>query len=117
MAVQCSLWNASDWATQGGKVKLNLTSAPFVLQCEGFNGVDGCRVCDSYPMTDPSIACTNPEISQCSSDHWWNDQEELTTAEAAQLQEHNEKYVIYNYCKDYLRFPNGYPPECPHNFG
>ncbi|KAG0559794.1 hypothetical protein KC19_10G129500 [Ceratodon purpureus] len=116
MAVQASLWNGSDWATQGGKVKLNISDAPFILQYEGFNGVDGCQACDTYPMTDPSSACTNPDISHCSSGYWFNEQEELTSDQVAQLQAHTDQYVIYHYCKDYYRFPNGYPPECAYNF-
>ncbi|KAL8512488.1 hypothetical protein ACS0TY_018819 [Phlomoides rotata] len=30
MRVYCSLWNADDWATQGGRVKTDWTKAPFV---------------------------------------------------------------------------------------
>ena len=115
MAVQASLWNGSAWATQGGKVKLNISDAPFVLQYEGFNGVDGCQVCDTYPMTDPSPSCLNPTITQCSSGYWFNEQTELSSAQVAQLQAHTNQYVIYDYCNDYLRFPNGFPPECAYD--
>ncbi|KAK6134964.1 hypothetical protein DH2020_031301 [Rehmannia glutinosa] len=41
MRVYCSLWNADDWATQGGRVKTDWTKAPFVAYYRNFK-IDAC---------------------------------------------------------------------------
>ncbi|KAL4555953.1 hypothetical protein LXL04_038587 [Taraxacum kok-saghyz] len=43
MRVYASLWNADDWATQGGRVKTDWTKAPFTASYRKFN-VNGNRV-------------------------------------------------------------------------
>ncbi|KAG0610824.1 hypothetical protein M758_7G094500 [Ceratodon purpureus] len=113
MAVQCSIWDGSDWATQGGRVKLNYTYAPFVAQYEGFGGVDGCQAC---PAT-PSTACDTADLSPCSDakKYWFLEQQELTAKQIKQLQKHQKKYIVYDYCTDAKRFPEGMPEECRYN--
>lgn len=39
--VYSSIWNADDWATQGGRVKTDWTHAPFVASYKGFQ-IDAC---------------------------------------------------------------------------
>ncbi|XP_071940040.1 xyloglucan endotransglucosylase/hydrolase protein 22-like [Coffea arabica] len=41
MKVYCSLWNADDWATQGGQIKTDWTLAPFLASYRNFNA-DAC---------------------------------------------------------------------------
>jgi hypothetical protein len=113
MAVQCSIWDGSAWATQGGLVKLNFSYAPFVARYQGFNGVDGCPVCSVQPTTacDNIVDysnCTNPTL-------WYNQQTQLTDAQILQLQTHRQTNLTYDYCKDTNRFPAGLPKECPYN--
>ncbi|CAI0559783.1 unnamed protein product, partial [Linum tenue] len=36
MSIHSSLWNADDWATQGGRVKADWTNAPFVASYKNF---------------------------------------------------------------------------------
>jgi len=113
MAIQCSIWDGSEWATQGGRVKINYTYAPFVAQYEGFGGVDGCPACPATPAT----ACDNVDISSCSdaTKYWFLRQEELTKQQIKQLKKHRAKYIVYDYCTDTGRFPSGLPLECPYN--
>lgn len=124
MAVLASLWNGSNWATRGGRDKLNLSYVPFILQYEGFDGVDGCSVCPTNNFTDPSAMCPmapgSANIAPCSSGNWWNAQTELTTDQWNQLKCHEQNYVIYHYCYDKFRFRNSsgivtMPPECKYN--
>lgn len=42
MKIYSSLWNADDWATQGGRVKTDWSKAPFVASYRGFH-IDGCE--------------------------------------------------------------------------
>ncbi|XP_058114276.1 xyloglucan endotransglucosylase/hydrolase protein 2-like [Magnolia sinica] len=101
MQVLASLWDAEDWATDGGQAKTNWTCAPFKANFQGFN-VDGCK---SY----------DPNISPCySSSLWWNSAEHMRLSPAQQiLYEYVKKrYITYDYCSDKPRFPTP-PPECP----
>jgi xyloglucan:xyloglucosyl transferase len=124
MAVMASLWNGSSWATRGGLDKLDLAYQPFILQYEGFDGVDGCAVCPSNQFSDPSPNCTmapnSSYIDLCSSGNWWNNQKSLTAEQWQQIQCHEQHYVIYHYCYDKYRFMNKagvvtMPPECKYN--
>ncbi|MFS7889440.1 putative xyloglucan:xyloglucosyl transferase, Xyloglucan-specific endo-beta-1,4-glucanase [Helianthus anomalus] len=42
MGVYSSIWNADDWATQGGRVKTDWSHAPFVASYWGFE-INGCE--------------------------------------------------------------------------
>ncbi|OMP10288.1 Glycoside hydrolase, family 16 [Corchorus olitorius] len=86
MRLQSSLWNADDWATRGGLVKTDWSQAPFTASYRNFN------------------ADTN------SNNGWlW---EELDTTGQDRLKWVQKNYMIYNYCSDSKRFPQGVPPEC-----
>ncbi|KAG5560845.1 hypothetical protein RHGRI_004004 [Rhododendron griersonianum] len=37
MQIQCSLWEASDWATRGGHIKIDWSLAPFTASYRNFN--------------------------------------------------------------------------------
>ncbi|KAG5559729.1 hypothetical protein RHGRI_009293 [Rhododendron griersonianum] len=37
MQIQCSLWEASDWATRGGRIKIDWSLAPFTASYQNFN--------------------------------------------------------------------------------
>ena len=50
-----SLWNADDWATQGGRVKTNWTQAPFHAYYRNF------RVTPCAPSSSPGVASCGDE--------------------------------------------------------
>ncbi|PIN03412.1 Xyloglucan:xyloglucosyl transferase [Handroanthus impetiginosus] len=95
MRIYSSLWNADDWATRGGLVKTDWTQAPFTASYQNF-GSDAC--------------VWSSGSSSCNSSTWLN--EELDAAEQERLQWVQKNYMIYNYCTDSKRFPQGFPPEC-----
>lgn len=95
------LWDADDWATEGGRIKTDWSQAPFVAYFRNYTA-DGC-VPSSYAWV-----CGQGPAS--SSD--WFDRGLDDVKQQQQLREAQDKYMIYNYCNDPKRFPDGYPKEC-----
>ncbi|KAM7511729.1 hypothetical protein LguiB_010604 [Lonicera macranthoides] len=83
MRLYSSLWNADQWATRGGLVKTDWTLAPFIASYRGFSAQMG------------------PFLSQ-----------ELDSTGQQRLKWVQNNYMIYNYCTDSKRFPQGFPTEC-----
>ncbi|RWR84354.1 xyloglucan endotransglucosylase/hydrolase protein 22-like protein [Cinnamomum micranthum f. kanehirae] len=93
MRIYSSLWNADDWATQGGRVKTDWTKAPFHAVYRGFR----------------SRACI--WSGGASSAKVWMD-DRLDAAGYRKLRWVQNKYMIYNYCTDSSRVKQGLPLEC-----
>nr|XP_023916844.1 xyloglucan endotransglucosylase/hydrolase protein 24-like [Quercus suber] len=87
MRIYSSLWNADDWATRGGLLKTDWTQAPFTAFYRNFNA--------------NACVCSNAWLSQ-----------ELDSASQQRLKWAQKNYMIYNYCTDTKRFPQGLPTEC-----
>ncbi|CAK9329411.1 unnamed protein product [Citrullus colocynthis] len=106
MRLYTSLWNADDWATQGGRVKTNWTNAPFTASMRQFRP----RACHWIGESSNTQCATN------SPTNWWTSpvHAQLTIRELAKLGEVRKKFMIYDYCRDPARKrPNGrMPPEC-----
>ncbi|CAB4273903.1 unnamed protein product [Prunus armeniaca] len=92
MRIYSSLWNADDWATRGGLVKTDWTQAPFTA---------------SYRNFQVSTTSTNSLTEQSA----WQTQG-LDAAGRNRLRWVQQKFMIYNYCSDLKRFPQGLPVEC-----
>lgn len=102
MRIYSSLWNADDWATQGGRVKTDWTHAPFTASYRNFNAnacvwASGSSSCGSSPSAD-------------SGSDWLN--QELDSASLERMRWVQTNYMVYNYCADLQRFPQGLPTEC-----
>lgn len=104
MGVYTSIWDGSIWATEGGRIKINWASAPFIATYTDFNLV-GCTIagsttvqsCQSSTFAAPGIAL------QTLSPHMIN-----------QLMWVKKYHVHYNYCTDKKRFQVP-PTECTLN--
>ncbi|KAG1368267.1 Xyloglucan endotransglucosylase/hydrolase [Cocos nucifera] len=96
-----SIWNADDWATRGGLEKTDWKNAPFVSSYKDFHA-DGCQWEDPYP------ACVST-----TTEHWWDQHEawSLTDGQHEDFSWVGRNLVIYDYCKDYERYPT-LPEEC-----
>lgn len=104
MRIYSSLWNADDWATRGGLVKTDWALAPFTASYRNFNA-------EACVLSNGASSCgttTSPPAS--TSNAWFS--EELDSARHERLKWVRENYMVYNYCKDVNRFPQGLPPEC-----
>ncbi|XP_028786579.1 probable xyloglucan endotransglucosylase/hydrolase protein 23 [Neltuma alba] len=96
MRIYSSLWNADDWATRGGLVKTDWSKAPFTASYRNFNAKNACVFSNGR--------------SSCSSNAWLSQELDLTSQQRLRWVQKN--YMIYNYCTDHKRFPQGFPPEC-----
>jgi len=106
MRIYSSLWNADDWATRGGLVKTDWAQAPFTASYRNFNA-DACI----WSSGASSCASNSPSSASSASSSSWLSQE-LDTTGQERLRWVQKNYMIYNYCTDTKRFPQGLPPEC-----
>ncbi|KAK1404842.1 Xyloglucan endotransglucosylase/hydrolase [Heracleum sosnowskyi] len=103
MRVYASLWNADDWATQGGRVKTDWTKAPFTAYYRNFN-IKGC------PKSSSGSSSCGSSTSSDSNEQWRT--HELDSAGRNRLRWVQSKHMVYNYCSDKQRFANSVPAEC-----
>ncbi|MCL7038308.1 hypothetical protein MKW94_019823 [Papaver nudicaule] len=123
MGVYSSIWNADDWATQGGRVKTDWTHAPFVSSYKGFE-IDGCECSIKTTADQNQKKCTSSAGASSSSTsngasqkakYWWDEpiMSELNMHQHHQLLWVRANHQIYDYCTDNTRFPVK-PLECDH---
>jgi xyloglucan:xyloglucosyl transferase len=105
MYLYSSLWNGDSWATQGGRIKLDWSNAPFIAYFSNFNSIDACTV---WNVNDTSF-CSTPGTSWWETDYW-------NASQLGQLTWVAEKHLIYDYCTDTARFNGVTPPECWNNW-
>ncbi|XP_071742333.1 probable xyloglucan endotransglucosylase/hydrolase protein 26 [Rutidosis leptorrhynchoides] len=104
MRVYSSLWNADNWATRGGLVKIDWTAAPFVANYRNFRA----RSCE---WNGP---CSISQCALTARDNWWTSTgyKQLTISEQDQLKWVRDNHMMYNYCSDVWRFNGQMAPEC-----
>lgn len=107
MKIYSSLWNADDWATQGGRVKTDWSQAPFTASYRNFNDDASCV------WSSGKSSCSSNNNNGGGSKSWIN--EALDATSQQRLKWVRKNYMIYNYCTDTKRFPQGFPPECAMN--
>lgn len=100
MRVYSSLWNADDWATRGGLVKTDWTRAPFTASYRNFNAEASCV------WVAGKSSCGAGKLADGGIDYGMN----LESRKRMMWVQKN--HMIYNYCADLKRFPQGLPPEC-----
>ncbi|OMO72768.1 Glycoside hydrolase, family 16 [Corchorus olitorius] len=104
MRIYSSLWNADDWATRGGLVKTDWSQAPFTASYRNFKA-------DACVWSNGASSCKSNSPSSASNNNAWFSQE-LDSTSQQRLQWVQKNYMIYNYCTDAKRFPQGLPTEC-----
>ncbi|XP_058211532.1 xyloglucan endotransglucosylase protein 7-like [Rhododendron vialii] len=102
MRVYASLWDAEDWATRGGLVKTDWTKAPFTASYKNFSA-------NACVWSNGASSCGS-STSGSNSNSWLSEQ--LDDATQGQMKWVQNNYMIYNYCTDTKRFPQGLPQEC-----
>ncbi|KAE9609845.1 hypothetical protein Lal_00006147 [Lupinus albus] len=103
MRIYSSLWNADDWATRGGLVKTDWTQAPFTASYRNFNA-------NACTISSGTSSCSSNTASSSTNASWFS--QELDSTSQDRLKWVQSNYMIYNYCTDSKRFPQGFPLEC-----
>ncbi len=104
MRIYSSLWNADDWATRGGLVKTDWSKAPFIASYRNFNANNACV------WSGGKSSCKSSNSPNSASNAWLK--QELDSSGQQRLRWVQKNYMIYNYCTDNKRFPQGIPLEC-----
>lgn len=107
MRIYSSLWNADEWATQHGQVKTDWSLAPFTASYKNFSA----EACIWSPRTRTSSCESND--SNSANNSWLT--EELDSKSREKMKQLQQKHMVYNYCEDPWRFPQGPGPECGSN--
>ncbi|CAL0320412.1 unnamed protein product [Lupinus luteus] len=94
MRIYSSLWSADDWATRGGLVKTDWSKAPFVAYYRNFKATEFSSI-SSNSFSDEAVQSN-----------------EIDANGRRRLRWVQKYFMIYNYCKDLKRFPQGLPAEC-----
>ncbi|KAL6873683.1 hypothetical protein ACP4OV_013765 [Aristida adscensionis] len=109
--VFASIWDAEEWATQGGRVKTDWSRAPFVTAFRRYNVSAAACAWDDAGGGETPARCLQgggggggraPSWMEQRMD-WWS----WMTLSWVRM-----NYMVYDYCADERRFPRGFPPEC-----
>lgn len=107
MKLYSSLWNADQWATRGGLVKTDWSKAPFTAYYRNFNA-------NACVWSGDSSSCSSLSTNAMTNRANWETQG-LDANGRRRLRWVQKYYMIYNYCTDFKRFPEGRPRECRHS--
>ncbi|OVA02856.1 Glycoside hydrolase [Macleaya cordata] len=103
MSLYATIWDASNWATSGGKYKVNYKYAPFVSEFKDLV-LQGCAVDPIQQVS--SAGCSEKDVELESADY-----AVVTPQRRTAMRNFRTKYMYYSYCYDTLRYPVP-PPEC-----
>ncbi|KAL5729129.1 xyloglucan:xyloglucosyl transferase [Ranunculus cassubicifolius] len=92
MRVYSTLWNADNWATRGGREKINWARSPFTANLRRFRA----RACKWTGVSS---------INSCSSNtkaNWWTSPvySKLSSGQLAHMNWVRDNRMIYDYCRD-----------------
>lgn len=104
MSLYATIWDASNWATSGGKYKVNYKYAPFVSEYTDLV-LQGCAV-DPIQQVPSADACAQSDAELEKADY-----AVITPSRRKAMTNFRQKYMYYSYCYDTLRYSVA-PPEC-----
>ncbi|GMJ12530.1 xyloglucan endotransglucosylase/hydrolase 30, xyloglucan endotransglycosylase 4 [Hibiscus trionum] len=104
MSLYATIWDASSWATNGGRHKVNYEYAPFTSEFKDLV-LDGCATGPIKKFPD-TTACTETNAWLESRDY-----AVITPKSRSAMRRFRQRYMYYSYCYDTVRYPVT-PPEC-----
>ncbi|KAI6702445.1 hypothetical protein NL676_011581 [Syzygium grande] len=103
MSLYATIWDASDWATSGGRYKVNYKYAPFVSEFKDLV-LEGCPADPIRQFPDEGCRKKDAQLEARSF-------ATITPAQRRSMRRFRERYMYYSYCYDTLRYPVPLP-EC-----
>ncbi|KAF8032530.1 hypothetical protein BT93_D1439 [Corymbia citriodora subsp. variegata] len=101
MSLYATIWDASNWATSGGRYKVNYKYAPFVSEFKDLV-LEGCP---ADPIRQvPAEGCKDTQLEA-------KNFATITPTQRRAMRRFRERYMYYSYCYDTLRYPIPLP-EC-----
>ncbi|KAJ0980045.1 hypothetical protein J5N97_015519 [Dioscorea zingiberensis] len=101
MTLHTSLWDGSDWATDGGRIKVDWSKAPFIAHYRNLK-IDAC-----FP-SESGYTCGNDAAS-------WIEKS-LSQQDLTLMHMIRDQYMIYNYCTD-PKYKGTVSDECSREAG
>lgn len=102
MSLYATIWDASTWATSGGKAKVNYKYAPFTAEFKSLV-LEGCPL---DPIEEfPFSSCRQSDARLNRADF------DITPARRRAMRRFRENFMYYSYCYDTIRYPVPLP-EC-----
>lgn len=105
MSLYATIWDASNWATAGGKYKVNYKYAPFVAQFTDL-AIHGCVADPIQQLPGAAASCAEKKAELEAKNY-----AAVTPARRKAMAKFRQRYMYYSYCYDTLRYPVP-PPEC-----
>ncbi|KAJ0926376.1 putative xyloglucan:xyloglucosyl transferase [Helianthus annuus] len=93
-----TIWDTSEWATNGGNYKVNYNYAPYIAKFSNFV-LHGCT---ADPLT--SLKCDDASNANVIP-------KGITTSQRAKMEGFRKKHMQYSYCYDKIRYKTP-PSEC-----
>lgn len=106
MSVYATIWDASEWATHGGKYPVNYKYAPFIVSF-GEMVMDGCKLEDPKGSAQPCTKSNLSNLDPVGGEEFTS----LSKQQSMAMDWARKKLMFYSYCKDLSRF-KALPPEC-----
>ncbi|KAJ3672609.1 hypothetical protein LUZ60_007330 [Juncus effusus] len=105
MSLYATIWDASNWATSGGKYKVNYKYSPFTSEFSNLSLI-GCRVdpVELTPLSEENCTKANNELME-------TELQVMTEEKREKMRQFREKYMTYSVCYDTWRYPEMLP-EC-----
>lgn len=103
MSVYATIWDASAWATDGGRYKANYSYEPFLSTYTHFITI-GCSSTNDDDMRYCSQGFLDCFISP-----------KMNKEQIRAMEVVRKNYMTYDYCQDLQRYPKGTMPECSVN--
>lgn len=103
MSLYATIWDASSWATNGGKAKVDYKHEPFATELKDLV-LEGCIVDPTEQIS--STNCTDRIVKLLAQNY-----SNMTPGRQKSMKFFRERYMYYSYCYDNIRYPVP-PPEC-----
>ncbi|WVZ78055.1 hypothetical protein U9M48_025826 [Paspalum notatum var. saurae] len=113
MALYATVWDASTWATSGGRYRVNYRYGPFVASFTDL-ALLGCRVDRPVRMVTTPTPGVQQQAAACAAADAAlraSDAAVMTVEKLQAMRRFREQNMVYSYCYDTRRYPDAFP-EC-----